>query len=149
MSPEYRNIYQIPREAAGLTQERAAELIGVSVESVRAYESGRRVPPDETVVKMIEIYNAQYLAYQHLKTSAAVGQQYLPDVKFKDLPSAILNVLNDLSEFVKCRDDMIAITCDGKIDANEQPRWDTILDKLDKLVGAALCVKFVKPGKED
>lgn len=38
MSEEYRNIYKIARRTAGFTQEAAAERLGISVESVRAYE---------------------------------------------------------------------------------------------------------------
>ena len=34
------NIYQMARLAAGLTQEKAAELLDASVESVKAYETG-------------------------------------------------------------------------------------------------------------
>ncbi len=45
MSKVYQNIYKTTRRAAGLTQESAAEWIGVSVESLRAYETGRRIPP--------------------------------------------------------------------------------------------------------
>lgn len=49
-----KNIYQAAREAAGMTQERAAELIGLSVESIRSYETEKRIPADETVIKMAE-----------------------------------------------------------------------------------------------
>lgn len=38
MSEEYRNIYKIARRTAGFTQEAATERLGISVESVRAYE---------------------------------------------------------------------------------------------------------------
>lgn len=40
-----QNIYKTSRICTGLTQEAAAERIGVSVETIRAYESGRRIPP--------------------------------------------------------------------------------------------------------
>ncbi len=45
MSELYQNIYKTGRLCTSLTQESAAERIGVSVESLRAYESGRRIPP--------------------------------------------------------------------------------------------------------
>lgn len=45
MPAEYRNIYKTARRAAGMTQEAAAERLGISVESVRAYETGQRIPP--------------------------------------------------------------------------------------------------------
>ena len=42
MPEECRNIYKKARRSAGLTQEAAAERLGISVESVRAYETGQR-----------------------------------------------------------------------------------------------------------
>lgn len=36
MEQEYRNIYRRARTAAGLTQERWAEILGISVDSVKA-----------------------------------------------------------------------------------------------------------------
>lgn len=66
MPEEYRNIYKNARRAAGYTQETAAEQLGLSVESVRAYETGQRIPPNDVVEQMVICYNAQRLAYQHL-----------------------------------------------------------------------------------
>jgi len=142
MAQDYRNIYQIARESTGLTQEKAAELIDVSVESIRAYETDRRIPPDKTVIKMIEIYNCQYLAYQHLKTSAEVGQKYMPNIELRDLPSAILRLQKEVTDFIKCRDELVDICCDGIIDAEERPRYDAILKELDQIVEAIMAVKF-------
>ena len=144
MLQEYRNIYQIAREATGLTQEKAAELMDVSVESVRAYEGSKRIPPDKIVIKMIEIYDARYLAYQHLKTSAEVGQKYLPDFKIQELPIAILKLQKEVSDFIKCKDLMVEITCDGVIDESEKPQWDLILKELDDVSTAILALKFAK-----
>lgn len=145
MSPEYRNIYQIPRESAGYTQERAAELIDVSVESIRAYESGRRIPPDDVVIRMIEVYNAQYLAYQHLKTSAEVGRKYLPDVELRDLPAAILKLEKEVSDYLKCQDELIGITYDGVVSAEELPRYQQILRELDDITAAIWSLKLARP----
>lgn len=64
----------------------------ISVDSLRAYEGGKRIPPDHIVIKMIEVYDTQYLAYQHLKTSDEVGKAYLPSIEIKDLPLAILKL---------------------------------------------------------
>ncbi|NFT07917.1 helix-turn-helix domain-containing protein [Clostridium botulinum] len=144
MMEEYRNIYQIARESTGLTQERACELLDISVDSVRAYEGGKRVPPDRVVIKMIEIYNAQYLAYQHLKTSAEVGQKYLPNIEIKELPLAMLRLQKEVSDFIKLKDEMIEITCDGIIDDEEKPRWAKIMKELDDVVEAIMALKFAK-----
>ena len=63
MQGEYQNIYKVARRAAGYTQEAAAERLGISVESVRAYETGQRIPPNYIVELMVILYNAQHLAY--------------------------------------------------------------------------------------
>ena len=42
MPESNRNIYKVAREARGLTQEAAAEKLGISDSSIRAYETGDR-----------------------------------------------------------------------------------------------------------
>lgn len=144
MSSEYRNIYQIARESTGYTQERAAELIDVSVESIRAYESGRRIPPGDVVIRMVDIYDARYLAYQHLKAEE-VGRKFLPRIEVKDLPSAILKLQKEVNDFLKRRDQLIEITYDGVISPEERPAFDAILKELDDIAAAIMSLECVKP----
>ncbi len=53
MSKECRNIYKRARRTAGYTQEAAAEILNISVESLRAYETDRRVPSGDVVLQMM------------------------------------------------------------------------------------------------
>lgn len=141
---ESRNIYQIARESLGITQEKAAELLDISVESIRAYEGFKRTPPNKVVVGMIEIYDSRFLAYQHIKNSSEDLQEYIPNVDIKDLPSAILRLQKEVADFIKVKDDLIDITCDGVIDSEERPRYDKIIKELDDIVEAIMSLKFVK-----
>ena len=43
------------RANAGLTQAQVAELIGVTVQTVKSWEAGRREPPTEPVLTQAEI----------------------------------------------------------------------------------------------
>ena len=72
MPEEYRNIYKTSRKAAGFTQEAAAERLGISVESLRAYETGQRVPPDDVAELMSVLYNSLYLIVQHVREKNAM-----------------------------------------------------------------------------
>ena len=144
MIKECRNIYQIAREAAGYTQEISSELLDISVDSLRAYEGGKRIPPDHVVIKMIEIYDTQYLAYQHLKTSAEVGQKYLPNIEIKTLTAATLTLQKEVTDFLKLKDEMIEIACDEVVDEDERPEWNKILKELDDIVAAIMALKFSK-----
>lgn len=126
MSQSKGVIFQNVRMAAGLTQERLAERIGKSIETVRAYESGSRDPDPDTVVLMADACNAQYLAYQYLQQTAP-GLRLLPEIELTDLPAAILRVIKEVNELVDCQKDLIAIGADGKITPDERERWDEIL----------------------
>ena len=139
---QYRNIYQLARESAGYTQEKSAEILGISVESLRSYECDKRTPTDKTVLKMIEIYDTQYLAYQHLKR-ADLGE-YIPEISLVNLPSAILKLLNSVNCFLKRKDELIEISADGVIDESEVLSYKEILKDLDDITNAVMTLKFVK-----
>lgn len=66
MVENYRNIYQIARECTSLTQEKSSELLDISVDSLRAYEGGKRTPPENIVIDMAKIYNRPYLIFAAL-----------------------------------------------------------------------------------
>lgn len=152
MQPAYRNIYQIPRAAKGLTQEKAAELIDVSVESIRAYESGRVVPPTSVVLRMIEVYEYQVLALQHLKHSNDIANVLLPD--FRDgttLSEAVLSLMEAIDDFDSIVRDLRSIAKDNVIDENERPRYDRALEVLQKASSAIMAVRFAdtKKGRKE
>ena len=54
----YQNIYQSAREGAGLTQEKAAEMLGWSVRNLQAIEQEDRTPTPVRVAEMAEAYRA-------------------------------------------------------------------------------------------
>lgn len=137
-----RNIYQSAREGAGLTQENAAELFCISAESVRAYESGKRIPPDSVVIRMIEVYHSDYLGYQHLKYKTKVGNLFLPEVKEMPLSNAVLHLVNQLYKCVKQEEALIEISMDGKIMPEEETQWRSINKELSRLCTAILAIQF-------
>jgi DNA-binding XRE family transcriptional regulator len=67
MQRKGRTIYQTARLYADLTQESASEILNISCKSIGAYERGETIPPDEIVIAMVELYNAPWLSYMHLK----------------------------------------------------------------------------------
>ena len=71
MYPEYPNLYQRARKATYFSQEEAAELLGLSAESMKHYENGRRTPSDDTVHRMAELYNLPWLELEHAKARGA------------------------------------------------------------------------------
>jgi DNA-binding XRE family transcriptional regulator len=48
------------RANAGLTQAKAAEMIGISKETLGNYENGKTYPNTKVIEKMEEVYNVSY-----------------------------------------------------------------------------------------
>lgn len=153
MSGEYLNPYQKARKTTCLTQEQAAERLGLSAESLKQYELGKRVPSNAVVWQMVQIYDTSWLALEHLRdTSEALG--VLPEVTVQSLPTAAIQLINRVLDFADRHRDrqLLRIAEDGVIDEAERPEFDDIVRDLDGIVGAALQVKFtpgIKKGRLD
>ena len=137
------NIYQAARKDGCLTQEQAAERLEVSETTVKAWEQGARVPDNETVARMAELYGTPWLALEHLKQAGgALG--VLPEVTVQSLPTAAITLINRVLDFAERHRDrqLLRIAEDGVIDEKERPDFDDICRDLDGIVGAALQVKY-------
>ena len=146
MPEEYRNIYKTCRKAAGLTQEAAAERLGISVESLRAYEGGQRIPPNEVVELMVILYNAQHLAYQHLRETNAMYGRVVPEVPQCSVLEASARLTNRIYAFADSHADrrLMRMAEDNVIDPVERPEFDAILEELQEIVEAALALRCAK-----
>ena len=136
MPEEYRNIYKTARQAAGLTQEAAAERLAVSVESIRAYETAQRIPPNRVVEAMVEVYDTQHLAYQHLKETNALAGRISPTVQERSLMESAVRLYNRLNRFSASHsvERLLEIAEDGRIDQEERADFDAIVAELKALV---------------
>ena len=145
-----RNCYKTARSAAGLTQEAAAERLGLSVESLRAYETGGRIPPNEAVERMVILYNAQHLAYQHLRETNELYNRIVPQVDERSLMEAALRTHNRLSQIEKrgSLDRLLEIAEDDRIDEDERPEFLAIVAELREIVRGALELQLHCPAEE-
>ena len=145
MQDNDRNIYKKARTSAGITQESAAEMLDVSVESLRAYESGIRVPPNNVVELMTIAYHNQALGLRHLLESGPAARDILPEIQERPLEQAVLRLVNLVMAFgEKHRDrQLMLIAEDGRIDDSERELFDEIVkEELPELIAAALAVRY-------
>lgn len=124
------NIYKKYRKLAGLTQEKAAEHLGISVDTIKRYENGSYMPSNDIARKMCLLYGDMKLAYEHLENSQ-VGEMVLPNLKDKDLCCSTLGFLNQLASMDKKKLEIVRIASDGIISDNEVDDW-TELEHLIK-----------------
>lgn len=140
------NIYQAARKAAGLTQEAAAERLAVSVESMRAYETGLRLPGDDVVTRMMAVYDAQYLGAQHLQCKPWLLPECVMMAKPEPLPMAVIKLVRRVMAFAEAHrsDQLMEIAEDGVISEGERDLFNEIATELGDIVQAALALEYAK-----
>ena len=142
MNESCRNIYQLARNVAGLTQIEAAELLSVSLRTLGGYEALNPIPHSDIVHAMVEIYGTKWLGYEHLRLSTQLGKQVLPPINIDDIAKSVLVLQKESSDVEEVKNCMVKIACGGKIDKHEEIRWDEVTKEVFEMAGAALSVVF-------
>ena len=140
MDKKCPNLYQRARLSTGMSQERAAELLGLSPESLKQYEGGKTVPKDETVAKMVEAYSCPWLALEHAQATDTLG--VVPEVTPRPLPMASIALRNRLQDATGRLDALLRIAEDGVIDEAERPEFDSIVVELRETMAAIYQVIY-------
>lgn len=150
MQRECRNIYKAARLGAGLSQEAAAEVLDLSVESVRAYETGQTVPPNDKVLRMAEAYGSPGLRLEHARATDELGiipQGAVPQ-SFELLTIQIYTNLMTFAEKHRGQQ-LLQIAADGVIDEDERPLLDEIVAELEAITAPLLALKVCEGTKKE
>lgn len=139
MSRDSMNIYKNARKNANLTQEALAEQLDISVESIRAYETGQRIPPDEIVDEMGKKFCDSRLCYDHLQGSNPIAAQVLPKLSDKSLLGTTVTFFNLLRSVAEDEEAarLLRIAEDDTVDEEETEEFRSIV--YGKLQGIARC----------
>lgn len=129
-----KNIYQTTREERQLTREKAGELLEiVAPERIEKIESGRSLPHPDEVLVMAEKYKAPTLCNYYCANQCPIGQQYVPEIKIKDLSQIVLEMLASLNSMNRQKERLIEITADGVIDGTELEDFISIQQELERI----------------
>lgn len=130
------SIYQQARKARGLTQEAAAELLDISVRTLAGYETGERLPGDDTVERMAAVYGTPMLVYQHVRVANALAGKIIPPMEERSLIELTLRLFNRIRRFSqnKSLERLMEIAEDNRIDETEQADFQAILLEIQGLV---------------
>ena len=140
------NIYRNARKAAGFTQERWAEFLGISPEAVRQYESDVIMPGEEVLLRMADISGLKILPYWHLSRKSRLAASILPELEEqRGLPEAVLGLLIQIENFqdngMKA---LIRIAQDGHVAEDELKDFDEAVQQLRDLVRSAYALGYAK-----
>ena len=131
---ENKNIYHKTRESLQLTREAASELLeSITPERIEKIENERSLPHPDEVLVMAEKYKQPSLCNFYCANQCPIGQQYVPEVKIKDLSQIVLEMLASLNSMGKKKERLIEITVDGKITGDELEDFIYIQEELERI----------------
>lgn len=149
-----RSIYQISRKRAGFTQEKAAQLLKISIETIRAYESNKpdkskgKIPevPVDIVMEMAELYKDPMLELKHLSYTNPIFRKHFGIIDDTTFEASLLRFQNELNHVNGVIQNAIEVGCDGIIQNYDLPKWQPVEKEIKDniLAGLVLMVTAAK-----
>ena len=131
---ENKNIYQTSREAVNLTRDGAAELLEfISSDRIEKIESEKSLPHPDEILAMADCYKNPSLCNYYCSHECPIGQEYVPEVTFKELSQITLEMLASLNSLEKQKNRFIEITVDGAISEDEMQDFQSIQKQLSQM----------------
>ncbi len=131
---ENKNIYHLRREELGLSREKASELlVSMPPERIEKIESEKSLPHPDEILLMSEGYKMPNLCNYYCANECPIGQQYVPEIKIKDLSQIVLEMLASLNSMHRKQERLIEITADGRIEGDEIKDFIHIQEELEKI----------------
>lgn len=131
---ENKNIYFLAREELGLSREGASELLEtIPKERIERIENEKATAHPDEVLTMSQKYKKPSLCNYYCSKECPIGQEYVPEVKIKDLSQIVLEMLASLNSMNKKKERLIEITADGKIDTEEINDFIYIQEELERI----------------
>lgn len=131
---ENKNVFWQAREALGLSREAASELLEtIPPERIERIETEKFMPHPDEVLLMAEKYKAPTLCNYYCSQVCPIGQQYVPEIKIKDLSQIVLEMLASLNSMQRQTTRLIDIAADGVIDNDELKDFIHIQKELERI----------------
>lgn len=142
------SIYRTCRDAAGLTQEQAAELLNCSVRQLARYESGEQRVPEDVAYRMVSLYDSPLLEVQHLRLVSPVAADFLPPVVQRAFIQASIKIANQMRNFYKSDQGyrLLEIAEDNVVSPDEEPLYREIYDELLDIVQSIMELRISQEG---
>ena len=133
-SKKDKNIYQKTRENLDLSRESASELLEwISPERIERIENEKSAPNPDEVLQMADKYKVPRLCNYYCSNQCPIGQEYVPEVKMKELSQITLELLASLNTMNSQRERLIEITVNGTIDDDEIADFVGIQEELERI----------------
>ena len=98
-------MYQLSREAAGLTREAAGEQMAfLSAERIEKIENEKTLAHPDEVLAMEDCYRNPELCNYYCTHECPIGMKYVPEAKLKDFAQVTIEMIAGISALEKEKD---------------------------------------------
>ena len=142
---ECRKQAAIYNDALG-SMERAAEMLGVSVNTLSNYELGVTVPPVDIIIVLADLYRAPQLKTMYCKNECLIGRCMPVAVEAGSIDNIVIRIIKQFKEsrIEGLKDKLIGIAEDGKVSEEEEKELNEICQELDEMVKTVWELKLVQ-----
>ena len=128
-----KNRYQLAREAAGLTREKASEVTGITVTQIVRIENEKAYPHPYDILAMAKGYKKPSLCNYFCSEECELGKRRVDSVPLMELPQVVMGILDSINTLEQRKSCLIRLSADGKITATESSEFYRVLSELDRL----------------
>ena len=137
-----KNQYQLAREAAGLTREKASEVTGLSITQIVRIENDKAFPHPYDILAMAKGYKIPSLCNYFCSNECELGKKYVDNVPLMDLSQVIMGILDSINTLEGRKSCLIRLAADGKITPEECSEFYRVLGELDKISDLTNALKL-------
>lgn len=131
---ENKTLFQLSREELGYSRDKASELLNwISAERIEKIENEKSLPHPDEALAMSVTYKNPKLCNHYCANICPIGQEYVPEIKVKELSQIVLEMLASLNSMNKKKERLIEITANGKISGDEIEDFVRIQEELERI----------------
>ena len=114
------------------SREGASEVTGIDRTRLAYIELGTVIPHPDDALMLSDVYNAPELCNHFCSTQCPLGRGKVEPVRMAELEGTTLQLLQTLNalDLETIKTELVDIAADGKIDTEERPRMECILQTL-------------------
>lgn len=131
---ESKSVYYKARKDKNWTRDQASEALGfISPERLERIENKKMDAHPDEVLQMSKVYGVPDLCNYFCAHECQIGQEYVPEIKIKDLSQIVLQMVASLNTLDHDRNRLIEIAADGEISGEELKDFIHIQNELEKI----------------
>ena len=124
------------------SRERASEILHIERTRLANIELGNITPYPEEVKMMAQAYNVPELCNSYCARECPIGRGSVKEVQLDGFDRLSLRVLGSLQDIDKLKASLIDISQDGVVSADEEEKFNEIIDALEKISGNAKALQL-------